>query len=107
MLPAWSTIIAPVQNGFSCASPNRLHAVYLLDRFMDMNNASSPRMPEIKNLVPTSSGGHAPAGAKADAKLTFHADNQAGAGQKGTVMAHFTRRSVLRGSLGVAAPLRR
>ena len=48
-----------------------------------------PTEPEIKNLVPTSSAGHAPAGAKADAKLTFHPDNQARAGQEGTVMAHF------------------
>ena len=83
MPPPWSMIIAPIQNGFPCANPNRLHAVYLLDRFMDMNNASSPRMPEIKNLAPTSSAGHAPAGAKADAKLTFHPDHQAGPVKRG------------------------
>ena len=60
-------------------------------------------MPEIKNLAPARPAGHAPAGAKADAELTFRPDHQAGPGQEGTVMAQFTRRSVLRGSLGVAA----
>ena len=54
-----------------------------VDRFMDMNNASSPRMPEIKNLAPTSSAGHAAAGANADVKLAFHPDHQAGPVKRG------------------------
>src|SRR5439155_415703 len=37
--------------------------------------------------IPTSSAGHAPAGAKADPKLTFHPDHLVGAGQDHRVIA--------------------
>src|SRR5437588_8493208 len=41
--------------------------------------------------TPTSSAGHAPAGATANAKLTFKSDHQAGAGQSGSSNLNPTR----------------